>query len=175
MGPLEIFLIVLAVLLVLYIGFFFYVLGSVSAFNTSLNKRLIALSVLLSEKKDVLLSLYALFDENGALFNSDIKDSCAKVCWLQIDKLDEEGVTSASILLSDLQKRLTLLFTQNEKLISLKDSKGYFATLLDLDGNYRRIISTFNADIIGYEYWRKMWLYSWCFFLLGFRKRPHLN
>ena len=89
MSPLSIFLYVLAVLLVLYLGFFVYVLMSLLSFQGKLNKRLIAFSVLLREKKDVLSTLYNLLDEKGVSIDTLTKESCAKMCWLKIDSLKD--------------------------------------------------------------------------------------
>lgn len=63
----QILLYVLAVLILLYLVGFFFGLSSLLSFRKKLQKRLVALSVLFAEKKDILLSLYALFDE--ALFS----------------------------------------------------------------------------------------------------------
>lgn len=174
MNGLSIFLYVLALLLVLYLGFFIYVLTSLLSFQGKLNKRLIAFSVLLKEKKDILSTLYNLFDEKGIAIDSLTKESCAKMCWLKIDTLKENEIRAVSTTISDLQKRLTLLVSQDASLSKDEEVIRLLSTLMDIDGNYRRITATYNSEIIGYEYWRKMWLYSWIFFLCGFRKRNRL-
>lgn len=174
MSSLSIFLYVLAVLLVLYLGFFVYVLMSLLSFQGKLNKRLIAFSVLLREKKDVLSTLYNLLDEKGVSIDTLTKESCAKMCWLKIDSLKENELHTVSSTISDLQKRLTLLVSLDDALSKDEEVLRLLSALIDIDGNYRRITATYNSEIIGYEYWRKMWLYSWFFFLVGFRKRNRL-
>lgn len=165
------FLYVLAALLVLYLAFFFYVLVSLLSFQGKLNSRLLAFSVLLREKKDLLSSLYSLLSEKGVEIDSATKESCAKVGWLLISSLKENEVRSVSNVISAFQKRMTLLISQNETLSKDEEVTSLLSALMDIDGNYRRIVASYNAEIIGYEYWRKMWLYSWLFFLFGFRKR----
>ncbi len=175
MGPLEIFLLILAIAFVAYLAFFVYVFVSLLSFRGKLNHRLTAFSVLLKEKKDVLSSLYSELDAKNIEMDSATKASCAKMCWLRIDALKENEIKPILLTVSDLQKRLTLLVSQNESLKDDQDIKRFLSTLLDIDSNYRKIVAVYNSEIIGYEYWRKMWLYRPFLYLFGFRERTRLN
>ncbi len=174
MDPLSVFIYTIAVFFVLYLAFFIYVFVSLLTFQRRLNQKLVAFSVLFKEKKDVLLSFYAYLDGRRVEMDSSIKESCAKICWLHIDSLKESEVRPLVSVIGDFQKRLVLLVSQNDSLAQDDDVRRFLGAAMDIDSNYRRILATYNSDIIGYEYWRKMWLYRPLFFLFGFRKRNRI-
>ncbi len=170
----QILLYVLAVLILLYLVGFFFGLSSLLSFRKKLQKRLVALSVLFAEKKDILLSLYALFDEAHIRLDSAEKDGAAKVRWLKTQVLKEEDVAEVAETLNFLQKRLTLL-AESESYIKAGDDYRFFSSILqDLDTNYRRIVAVYNTEVNGYEYWRRAPIYFPLFWLCGFRKRQRL-
>ncbi len=171
----QILLYVLAVIGLLYLISFFYCLSNILAFKEKLKKRLIALSVLFAEKKDILLSMYALFDKAAAHLDSAEKDSAAKVRWLKTQATKEKEVEEVSQTLNDLQKRLTLLAEAESYLKAGEDYLVFSSALKDLDANYRRIVAVYNSEVSGYEYWRKTPFFFVLFWLCGFRKRNRLS
>jgi hypothetical protein len=145
------------------------------AFRKKLKKRIIALSVLFAEKKDLLLSMYALFDKAAAHLDSVEKDSAAKVRWLKTQVVKEAEIEEVDSILNDLQKRLTLLAEAESYLKAGEDYQVFSSALKDLDANYRRIVAVYNSEVSGYEYWRRSPFFFILFWVCGFRKRNHLS
>lgn len=169
----QILLYVLSLLALVYIIAFFYSLESIITFRGKLKKRTIALSVLLSEKKDVLLSLHAMIENNGLNQDDAIRKSAAQVRWLKISKLKAKDIANVVFVLSDLQKRL-VLFGNSHQLSDNMEFITFTDTLADLDANYRRTAAIFNSDVEGYEYWRKSPLFRFWFWIDGFRPMNRL-
>ena len=171
----QIVLYILAMAGLLYLIGFFFCLSGLLAFRKKLQKRIIALSVLFAEKKDILLSMYVLFDKAAAHLDSVEKDSAAKVRWLKTQVIKEAEVEEVSSILNDLQKRLTLLAEAESYLKAGEDFQVFSSALKDLDANYRRIVAVYNSEVSGYEYWRRSLLFFVLFWLCGFKKRNRLS
>lgn len=169
----QILLYVLLITLLFYMIGFFYALESIITFRGKIKKRTLAISVLLSEKKDVLLSMYKIVDDAGLLKDDSTKDFTSQVRWLQTAKMKNNEIESSINTLSSLQKRL-FLFSETDELKDDKDFASYLEIAKDLDANYRKSAAIFNSDVVGYEYWRKTPLFRAWFFLFKFREIKRL-
>jgi hypothetical protein len=143
-------------------------------FKGKLRKRLVALSVVYAEKKDVLLSLYALYQKAKLPLDNDVKLAKKDVVSLTTEAEDEEQSMAIVGALNVFQRRLSLLGEEERYIQKSPDYVSYMNSLKDLDNNYHRIVAAYNADLAGYEYWRKRLIYRWLTWLLGFRKRERL-
>ena len=164
----QILLYTLCILLSLYTIFFFYCLESLLTFRSRLKKRTKAIAVIFSEKKAILLSLFAWVETQGLNQEEAIRESAAKVRWLNLDTMKMKDIQSVAASLADLQKRL-LLFANAHDLMQQDAFVRAHDGLSDLDANYRRTAAIFNSDVGGYEYWRKAPLFRLWFWIDGFR------
>lgn len=169
----QILLYAISILIAIYLIAFFYALESLITFRNKIKKRTLAISILLSEKKDVLLSMYALIDNASLLKDDATKDVTTQVRWLQTANLKIENIENSIATLSSLQKKL-IMFSSSEEMRGNKDFEAYREIINDLDANYRRTAAIFNSDTVGYEYWRKTPLFRLCFFVFGFKKIKRL-
>lgn len=175
MRPEQVLYLVLAIVGLLYLAFFVLLLCFLLHFQGELRKNLVALSVIFAEKKDVLLSLFTLFDKASVPLDDADKESAAKVRWLKTNVVKDKDAESVAFSLNDLQRRLTLL-AENESYIKVsEDFQAYRSTLEDLDKNYHRVVAVYNTALNGYDYWRKVFLYRLFFWLCGFRKKSRLS
>ena len=167
----QILLYVVSILFVIYVFVFFYALECLLTFRSRLKKRTLAISLLISEKKDVLLSMLALMEKD--IKDDSTKEEATQVRWLKVDKLQPKEIENCLSLLSFLQKRL-VLFANNNEYESNEEYHTYFEILSDLDANYRKTAAIYNSDVLGYEYWRKTPLFRGLFFLLRFKEIKRL-
>jgi hypothetical protein len=168
-------LIWIATLLALaYLFFAIYTIIVLVDFKEKLRKRFVALSVVYAEKKDVLLSLYALYAKAKLPLDGEMKLAKKGVVELQTEAEDETMASAIVAELSAFQRRLALLGEEERYIQQSPDYVSYMNSLKDLDNNYHRIIAAYNTDLAGYEYWRKRMIYRWLTWLLGFRKRERL-
>lgn len=175
MQPWQIVLWILVIVLLLYLLGFVYLLINLLNFRSSLQKKLVALSVLFALKKDVLLSLYALYDKASVPLDDADHDAAAKVRWLKTDVVSDDDVALITGTLNTLQKRLSFLSESQTYLKTGKDFQDYVDTIADLDANYHRVVATYNTDLNGYDYWRKVIIYRFWWGLFGLKAKKRLS
>ncbi len=163
----QILLYAISITLILYMIGFFYALECISTFKEKIRKKTLAISILLSEKKDVLQSLFSLMKND--IQDKSILDSYEKVNSLNLDKLESKDIELSLIILTTLQKQLIMFANSTE----YKDNENYLTyhdILNDLDTNYRKMTAVFNSDITGYDYWRKTPLFRGLFHIFRFKE-----
>jgi len=175
MNGLRILYWVLAILGLLYLLGFSLCLFSLADFSSRLKKRLNALAILFSEKRDVLLSLDAYYRKTGLTYSSADKEALAFVSAVPSKNIKDIDVKATHDTLASLEKRLRYLGDSNSWIQQGDEFAPMMSLLSDLSSNYRRIIAVYNSDLLGYEYWRKQPLYRLWFFLLGFRAKKRLS
>ena len=167
----RIFLYVISILLVLYAFGLFYALECIFTFKEKIRKKTLAISILLSEKRDVLLSLFSLMEKD--VTDKSILTSLEMVNSLSLEKLKCQDIEHAIALLTNLQKQL-VMFANSNGYSNNEDYETYFGLLTDLDMNYRKMTAVFNSDITGYDYWRKTPLFRGLLYIFGFREVKRL-
>ncbi len=163
---------VISILLVLYALGFFYALECIFTFKDKIRKKTLAISILLSEKRDVLFSLFSLMEKY--ITDRSILVSLETVNSLSLDKLKCQEIEDAVILLTTFQKQL-VMYANSSGYSDNEDYKTYFGLLADLDMNYRKMTAIFNSDITGYDYWRKTPLFRGLLYVFGFREVKRLS
>lgn len=170
----QIWLLVILIILSLYLIGFIYVFSRIRHFSKSMNLRIKSISVILVEKKDVLLTLLAVYDEEGVRLDSAENKAAQKVRWVKVEVKDEKEVLEIVETFSVLQKRLSYLAEANRHLKEDRSYQIHKSALDDLDSNYRRIVALYNHDVTLYDYWRKTFLYRPIFSLLHLKKWERL-
>jgi sulfur carrier protein ThiS len=173
-GPWQIVVWIGALLGLVYLFFAIYTIIVLFDFREKLRKRLVALSVLFAEKKEILLSLYGLFHKAKLPLNAEIIALRDQVAGLNTEVTNEKQVLAAVALLNDFQRHLLLLAEDERYIQKSPDFTSYANFLKDLENNYHRIVAAYNTDLNGYEYWRKRAIYIWLTWIFGFRKRQRL-
>jgi hypothetical protein len=170
----EILLWVVAVFGLCYLIGYIFVLTALFNFKKRLQKRIVALSVVFADKKEVLLSLLALFYSLKIPLDDPDNAEAEKVRWLKTKVVKGSDIESVFATLSGLEKRLALLAQQQPSLQKNKDYRTYASTLGDLDANYRRIVAVYDSDVTGYNYWCHFLPYFPLNWLFGFRAKKRL-
>lgn len=172
--PWQIVVWIVVLMALIYLFFAIYTIIVLFDFREKLRKRLVALSVLFAEKKEILLSLYGLFHKAKLPLDGDIKAMEDAVSKLTTDVTNEKQAMEAIGLLNDFQRRLSLLSEEERYIQKSPDFESFVNSLKDLENNYHRIVAAYNTDLNGYEYWRKRTIYIWLTWVFGFRKRQRL-
>src|SRR5574344_164781 len=100
---------ILALIALVYLFFAIYSIIVLFDFRGKLRKRLVALSVLFAEKKEILLSLYDLYLKTKLPISPELKAAQKKVAALVTEPQSEEEVMTIVASLNDFQRRLALL------------------------------------------------------------------
>ena len=157
-----------------------YILGFFACFILMINfyhklkKRLLALSLLCDERKEILLSLKMYFEETKVDFEQ-IKIECY-INSLNYNKkrINENDLLSYRISLDNIENFLNYVAEENTYVKAGSDYLMMKSLLDDLNTNYRRIVTRYNADVLGYNYWFTRFLYHYLFFIFGFRRKKSI-
>lgn len=175
MEPYQIILLILVLLIFLYVAYLIYVLTMARIFRTSMKKRIVALSVLFSEKKEILLAISKVFTKSKVTFSNADKAEMINLTEIVVSPLRPIDVIIVSAKLKESQKRLNYIGQVNPWATRSEEYRSFMVSLHDLDANYRRIIALYNGDVAAYNYWIKAPLSFWITHLFGNRKRENLN
>ncbi len=165
----------LAIGAIVYLIGFFSCFISLLGFKRKLAKRIAALSIVFSEKREVLLALDTYYREAKMECSEADLECVRKVAAMQEKRIKDTDVPFYYETLSSLEKRLRYLADSNSWIKAGDDFETMLSLLSDLNGNYRRIAAVYNSDLLGYEYWRKQIFYRLWFFLFGFRKKERIH
>ncbi|MCQ2799838.1 MAG: hypothetical protein MJ228_03655 [Bacilli bacterium] len=170
MGWPRILLYILIIVILLILVYFSFVLYSILNFDKKLAKRTVAISVILSQKRELLQGIFTQFDEAKVNINSSLNKVAAQVRWLKLENLKGEDIEASAVTLKSFEKHLAILGQKYPIFDNDKDYKIYWETIDDLNSNYRRNVANYNSEVLGYEYWRKVLIFRPILHLMGFRK-----
>jgi len=171
----QIVLYVVVIILIFYIALLTYVLISITNFRLKIKKHISGFRILLSEKKDLLLFIYAIFDKEKAIKQTSLNESCAKVRWLKCENIEAKEVVIYSDIMSDFENRLAYIASEYPFLKEKTEYVESYSMLKDINLNFRRQIVLFNKDASGYMYWRKFFITRPVLSLFNFEKYERLS
>ncbi len=175
MDGLTIFLLCLLCLAFVYVVMLCVCFACLFTFRARLEKRLVAMSVVYSEMRDVLLSWKELLEREGCRWDEKMTNAGAQIASLRTELKSEHESLSTYELLSGYEKELKRLSRGFPSVLKDEDYLAYSDTFGDLDASHRRIVALYNGDQNGYEYWRKSIPFRPFTLLAGFRKRERLS
>ncbi len=148
-----------------YLSVLAYGSSKISYFRRSVKRRLQALAVIYSQKRNVLLALSKSYADCGIVLSGKDEEAITKVRWLLTDTKDREEALAAEETLNALEKRLSFLSATNPFVDKGHEIALLKETLGELEFNLRRIVAGYNSDVLGYNYWRAFWPYRYIYFL----------
>lgn len=153
MQPYQIALLILGIIVGVYllavvIDFLF-----VSFFLRTLKKHAKALAVMLQTKFDNIKKLLDVLNKYSISVDfkyikmlTDINPKC-------FVKIESSECSIARSSLSYLRDELVFLAKSDEKLSKHSEINSAINNITEMDNNYRILVATYNADVIGYNYW----------------------
>ncbi len=161
------------IILAIYLIGFFVALACLLDFRRKLKAHLKALQVLFTQKKEVLLALFKIFHDEVKDLDPDLVDQYGKIQWLDIKIEKQEDVVHFRNILTTFQNRFAF-YIEGHKELENSEVETFLSLSRDLDSSYHRVSAIYNADLDGYEYWRKVVFYRPLFHLFGIRKKERL-
>lgn len=170
----------IVLLIVVFVGFFYialvtFVVGQMIEFRQRLNRRLKGLNLLLYERGEAVLDLYALFESEGVEFQEEDKESRRQLEALSYKQANEKSVREEAEIVKTATSRIRYLSGANRWARQHESYKDHMDLLQDLERNYRTVTGAYNSDVGGYNYWIGIPTVSWIGFLFGFRKKSNIN
>ncbi len=175
MTPIQIVSLVLSILAAVYLAVMIFVISTIGHFVSRMRKVMIGISIVLSERKEIFLSIVDDFQNMGVSFRGSDIAVFDQVRAMQADHLKARDVSEISALFREAESRLRFLFGKNPWANKSAKQRELWSTLEELDANYRQTIVNYNTELTGYNYWVKVPFCHWIPWLFGFRVREKLN
>ena len=175
MTPIQVISLILMILLALYLAIMVLVTTQIGHFLGQMKRCLLGISIILSERKEVFLSIVDRFENMGVSFRGSDIAIFDQVRALKIDHLKADEASAVSSLLREAESRLRYLAGKNPWAVKDPGYQELCSTLEGLLANYRQSLVVYNRELIGYNYWVKVPLCHWVPYLLGLRVREKLN
>ncbi|MCQ2741791.1 MAG: hypothetical protein MJ239_00595 [Bacilli bacterium] len=174
-GLLQIFLLVDIIIVFAFIIWACFVAARITDFRSKLKKRLYAISILLSEKKDIIVAMGDFFVSNGIKLSKTQEAAINCLRFLTIDELKDTDVKTVETTIKDAVGHVKFLASTNPELTKKESFVTLSDSLHDIDNNLRQGIAIYNSDLLGYSYWFKSPLTHWLFYIFGNRAKEPLN
>ena len=171
----QIILIVLGVLLAIYLIIVLTDLMFVLSFHSLLRKHRVALNVLLQTKYDnikVLSDLLKKYDSNYDPKYQEILDS---IDIKHLSDLHTKESAKVRLQLVYLRDELMYIADKDENFGKNEEFKRAKQHIADLDQIYYAQVATYNADIIGYNYWIRFIPTRYIFNILKIKKKDLIS
>ena len=166
-------LIVLSTIIIVYAFFFFVNLIFVYLFLKRLKTHTNALTILLNERFECLKSIINIFNKNSTLnkINSTTLTKYNEIDIVSFKNLTSTECISARQTMSVLNQELYYLFKTNDSFKKNEELLFNFKIIDDIDSQFRILSASYNADVIGYNYWIRFAPYVYIFLFNDVKKR----
>lgn len=175
MGPVEITILVVSIVLGLYLLLFIVDSIFVFAFRKIFNKHNMALGVILHTKYENIKKMVDIlnkFSVNVPYKYIETLNSIDATCFRD-QELPEciKARNDLAFLRNELVYMVTTIETlnKNNELIRAKES------ITELDSNYRSLVAMYNADVLGYNYWINFWPTRYVKFICKFKEKQIIS
>ena len=175
MEPYQIILLIVVLVSFVYVTLAVYVLGMMAEFSSKLKRKRRALNLLLYERGDALLRIVTSFESIGVTFTDEDSALFAKVASLDYKNSSDESLKEVSALIKAATSRMRYIAQANRWACKDEDYQNNIDLIDDLERNYRTFLGSYNADVMGFNYWIAIPTIGWLGWLFGFRKKSSLN
>lgn len=161
----EILIIVIGTLVFVYVLGFMANLGFVVVFRRKINEHKKAIIIVLTQKREALLSLIEIMEKNelpiDPKYYSLLKDIDIRI----FEEFYSQEAKKSRETLSYARQELIGFANKNASFQKNGEFKLSAALINSLDEQFRYLAATYNADVIGYNYWIKFKPYAYIFLL----------
>ena len=175
MEPWKVILLILVILLLVYVTAVFIVLTYAFEFRKKLHNRLDTLSIILLAKKDSLIQLASLYEQNGIELTFDDLDKLSNIKGVTLEKREAAKVRDFNKELNYLEQRLYFLALYNEKIKDTIEYKKILTALKETNNLFAKCSVAYNYDVLGYNYWSSINFAFLICYLLRFRKKEVIS
>ena len=171
MNALEITYIVISSVIIAYVLGFLINLAFVNVFLRKFNEHNHALSIALMQKYEMLSSLLRLLKKNDVSVPEELIQLFESINIKDFETISNESCLTARNNMSLLKQEIVGICKSNELIVKNGEYKNLVSTLTMVDDQIRYLIVSYNADVIGYNYWINFRPYVYIFILSGVEKK----
>ncbi len=141
-------IIVSVYLIFVLIDFIFFV-----SFKVNLKKHTHAIAVFLQSKYDNIHKLLELVNKYAIPVNTEYVNKYTQIDTKCFSSPDTPSCIAARATLNQLKNEIVVIVRGDEILNKHNEIKQALSSIEEMDTNYRMLVATYNADVIGYNYW----------------------
>lgn len=166
-----ILLIVLGVLFGLYIVFTLLVIFFLIGFKTRLRKTNAAINLLINQRCELINKVEKYFLDLKIKFPSYVEEANDKLNRLMNDEnISDSKRKDIFLTLSEVKTALIFYIEQKDKYFDDSNYLSFKEAYQKTEDEYRRLVSIFNSDAQGYNYWVRCFYCRYILRWLGFKK-----
>lgn len=156
--------IIYAVLLIVSISF-------VASFASILSHHNNDLSVILTNKRDVLVTLSSLLSSDSIKLDKKQLDALTNFDLKRIENQSKEDAKMARDELTSLSEYFLSKVSENNKENASDEYRRVLENIQELDNVYRQRLMMYNADVLGYNFWISFFPTRFVFKLFRLKKK----
>lgn len=165
-----VFIVLMSVLSFYVLGFLIN-LAFVNVFLKKFNEHNHALNIILVQKHEMINFLIKLIKKSGTDVDEQLINTFESIDIKDYDTIGSEKCEKARNSLALLKQELLGISKSVETLLKNSEFKNIASSLAMIDDQIRYLIVSYNADIIGYNYWINFKPYVFIFILGGVKKK----
>ena len=175
MQPWQIIVIIVTLIALFYVAVQVFVIYAILGFKGKLKRRLFAISIVLNERRDVLLAEIDSFRSVGVAFRDSDELVFRTVRELDLSKVKAGDVHQIHMLINDAESRFKFLSGKNVWATKTEEYEALSESARELETNFRQSVMGYNTDLLGYNYWVKIPLSHWIPWLLNWRAKERIG
>ena len=130
-----------------------------------------ALNIALTQKYEVISNLINLAKANNIEIDENILNMYKEIKTIDFVSFESEICDKSKNSLAILKQEITSLCKNSKDLMLNSEYKNYVEQLNMIDDQVRYLIVSYNADVIGYNYWIHFKPFNYIFYLMGVREK----
>ena len=175
MGPGFIVLIVFLSILALFLILVAMDVGFVLSFKRLFKVHTKAMILFLNMKYDNIKSLADVMIKNGVNVDKGIIAQLNDIHREDFDQVEGKACKKAQEILTYTKDELLYIARGLKNLHKHNEFKAAIENVSSLDNQYRSTIATYNADVLGYNYWISFWPTRWIWKIFKFKSKTLID
>jgi len=171
----EILIIVIGSFVLLYVLGFIVNLAFVATFKRKINEHRKAITIVLTQKKEALLNLVLIMEKSDSKLDPRFFALLQDIDENYFSKIYSIETKKARETLSYVRQELVGKSNKSNDLQKNEEFKLSIASINSLDEQFRVLLASYNADIIGYNYWIAFKPYRYLFLLNKTEKKDLIS
>ena len=143
----------------------------VFSFKRLFKTHLKAMVLFLNMKYDNIKKLMDLMKTNGVKIDPGMIAQINDIHREDFDDIEGKGCKEAQSILTYIKEELLYIARGLKDLRKHQEFKTAIENVSSLENQYRNTIATYNADVLGYNYWISFWPTKWIWKLFKYQKK----
>lgn len=171
MNPGLIVLIVFLSIIALFLIVCIMDIGFVLTFKRLFRVHVKAMIVFLNMKYDNIKKLMEVMRNNGVEIEKGLIAQLEDIHREDFDDIEGNGCKKSQEILTYIKDELLYIARGLKDLRKHTEFKTAIENVSSLENQYRNTIATYNADVLGYNYWIRFWPTKWIWKIFKFQKK----